>query len=372
MQRSNRLSIEGNMRRILLAILLQLMLLAGLDTVVQATAVPDAAQSNTPSEEPVVQNSPASPSDPAALVHAAQKVNGLTGQGLPARHIRVSYQIVDRTLSPDSGTYEEWWITDHKYKRTYSSSLFSQTDFGTEQGLFRMGNQNWPGPLELTVQTALMDPIPATLNFQGMRLENKRRSIDKANFQCVTLTGDWIFLVANAYCFESDKPILRYTAAFGDRNSSWYNGIVSFGGHFIARDITVTRSGKPQIILHVELLEGLAAVDDSEFTPPTNAVHISSGAVSLPRDTAQAFLLRQVPPHYPPTAKTAHIQGTVVLQVTIGRDGRVTAAHATSGPGVLKQEAADAVLKWEYRPFLICGEPVEVETEVPVTFTLGG
>lgn len=360
------------MRRILLTILLKLILLVGLAIAVQAAAVPYAAQSNTPTEGPIVQNSPVLSSDPATLVHAAQKVNGLASQGLPARHIRVSYQIVDSTHSPDSGTYEEWWITDHKYKRTYTSSLFSQTDFGTEQGLFRMGDQNWPGPLELTVQTALMDPIPGTLNFQGMRLENKRRSIDKANFQCVTLTGDWIFLVANAYCFDSDKPILRYIATSGDRSSIWYNGIVSFGGHFIARDITVTRSGKPQIILHVELLEGLASVNDSEFTPPADAVHIPSAAVSLPRDTAQAFLLRQVPPHYPPTAKTAHIQGIVVLQVTIGRDGRVTAAHATSGPGVLKQEAADAVLKWEYRPFLICGEPVEVETEVPITFTLGG
>jgi len=336
-------------------------------------ALPCAAQSAKSADEPAPQVTLALPKDSAALMSVAQKLNGLAGDGLRPRHLKVSYQTFDdKTHSHDSGVYEEWWIAANKYKRTYTSSTFSQTDFGTDHGLFRIGNQNWPGPLELMVQLALLDPIPAVLNFQGIRLESKRRSINKANLQCVTLTGDWIFLVANGYCFDSDKPIVRYISAFGDRSGTMYNSIVSFGGHFVARDITVTEGGKPQLIIHLELLEGVAAVNGSDFTPPAEAVQVSSSNVSLPQSTMRALLLRQVPPHYPVNAKTSHVQGTVVLQIKVGKDGHAAAAHAISGPSALQKEAADAVLNWEYRPFLISGEPIDVESEVHIVFTLGG
>ena len=77
-------------------------------------------------------------------------------------------------------------------------------------------------------------------------------------------------------------------------------------------------------------------------------------------------------PPYPPIAKAARIQGTVVLQATISKSGTIENLHVLSGPPMLQQSAMDAVRTWRYRPYLLNGEPVEVETQINVIFTLGG
>ena len=76
-------------------------------------------------------------------------------------------------------------------------------------------------------------------------------------------------------------------------------------------------------------------------------------------------------PVYPAVAKAAHIQGTVVLQATISKQGNIENLSVVSGPALLQQAALDAVRTWQYRPYILNGEPVEVFTQVNVIFTLG-
>jgi TonB family protein len=82
------------------------------------------------------------------------------------------------------------------------------------------------------------------------------------------------------------------------------------------------------------------------------------------------MLLRKVEPVYPPEAKLAGLQGTVRLAIVIGRDGAVMEARLMNGPAVLGQAAIDAVRQWVYKPTLLNGEPITVETTVDVNFTL--
>jgi len=77
-------------------------------------------------------------------------------------------------------------------------------------------------------------------------------------------------------------------------------------------------------------------------------------------------------PQYPPIAKAARIQGTVVLQATISKSGAIENLRVLSGPPMLQHSAVEAVKTWRYKPYLLNGEPVEVETQVNVIFTLGG
>jgi len=83
------------------------------------------------------------------------------------------------------------------------------------------------------------------------------------------------------------------------------------------------------------------------------------------------MLAQKVPPHYPVEAKEARVSGTVVLQATIGLDGHVEDLSVISGPDLLQQVALDAVKQWVYRPYLLNGEPVKVQTTINVIFTLG-
>jgi len=83
-------------------------------------------------------------------------------------------------------------------------------------------------------------------------------------------------------------------------------------------------------------------------------------------------LLHETKPKYPQEAKSAGIQGTVRLEVLIGREGNVQETKLLSGHEILAKAAMKAVLKWRYKPILINGKPVEIVTEVDVNFTLAG
>ena len=83
-------------------------------------------------------------------------------------------------------------------------------------------------------------------------------------------------------------------------------------------------------------------------------------------------LIHEVTPEYPPEAGRSRIQGTVVLLAVIGRDGSVQDLRVKSGLPVLAQAAMDAVKQWRYRPYLLNGEPVEVDTQITINFTLSG
>jgi len=94
--------------------------------------------------------------------------------------------------------------------------------------------------------------------------------------------------------------------------------------------------------------------------------------VNISGGVAQGMLLQKTVPMYPPIAKAARVSGTVVLQATISKTGTIENLHVISGPAMLQQSAMDAVRSWRYRPYLLNGDPVEVETTVNVVFTLGG
>jgi protein TonB len=82
------------------------------------------------------------------------------------------------------------------------------------------------------------------------------------------------------------------------------------------------------------------------------------------------LLIQKTIPVYPPIAKAMRLEGTVVLQATISKAGTIENLHVIGGPGPLQQAALDAVRTWRYRPYLLNGEPVEVETTVNFMFTL--
>jgi periplasmic protein TonB len=94
-------------------------------------------------------------------------------------------------------------------------------------------------------------------------------------------------------------------------------------------------------------------------------VRVSSGVSS-------GLLIRKVSPNYPPLARQARIQGTVVLQAQISKDGSIQNLQLISGHPMLAPAAIEAVKQWKYKPYLLNGEPVEVETQVQVNFTLAG
>ena len=97
--------------------------------------------------------------------------------------------------------------------------------------------------------------------------------------------------------------------------------------------------------------------------PEKRPLKISEGVL-------EAQLTTRVEPRYPPLAVLARKEGTVVLHAIISREGRITSLEVVSGSPLLIQAALDAVRQWRYRPTMLNGEPVEVETTITVVFQL--
>jgi TonB family protein len=105
-------------------------------------------------------------------------------------------------------------------------------------------------------------------------------------------------------------------------------------------------------------------------TPASSSGSASPQRVRVASGIAAGLLVSKVDPVYPPVARQARVQGTVLLQAHIGRDGSVQDLQLISGHPLLAPAAIDAVKQWRYTPYLLNGTPVDVETQIQVNFTL--
>ena len=96
-----------------------------------------------------------------------------------------------------------------------------------------------------------------------------------------------------------------------------------------------------------------------------------SAPLRVSQGVAQGFLVREVKPVYPPLARQARIQGAVILEAIIGKNGIIENLRLVSGHPMLAPAAIEAVRQWRYRPYTLNREPVEVQTEITVNFVLG-
>jgi periplasmic protein TonB len=94
--------------------------------------------------------------------------------------------------------------------------------------------------------------------------------------------------------------------------------------------------------------------------------------VRVSQGVTQGLVIRKIQPTYPPLARQARIQGQVVLQAEISKDGAIQNLHLISGHPMLAPAAIEAVKQWRYKPYFLNGEPVEVETQITVNFSLSG
>jgi periplasmic protein TonB len=102
--------------------------------------------------------------------------------------------------------------------------------------------------------------------------------------------------------------------------------------------------------------------DSTGIADATARVHLSPGAAEI--------LSRPVQPNYPLLAKEMKVQGAVVLEALIGRDGNIQDLHVLSGPTILSTAAREAVKQWRFRPYLQSGQAVETEARITVNFTI--
>jgi TonB family protein len=102
---------------------------------------------------------------------------------------------------------------------------------------------------------------------------------------------------------------------------------------------------------------------EPSLRPTLQTLNVSQGV-------SQGLLIKKVPPSYPANALRLRVEGTVELMATISKTGEISHVKVISGEPQLTKAAADAVKQWKYKPYLLNGEPVEIQTQVTVNFKL--
>jgi TonB family protein len=173
------------------------------------------------------------------------------------------------------------------------------------------------------------------------------------------------------YCFDPQFPALRASFSFGTLTMD-FNNIVKVQNRYLPRELQFFEGKRKILSAEVFSITDLS-LSDPALTPSADS-HVAGHdkAVTIAAGVMAGSLLKKQVPVYPQDAKDAHVSGTVILRAIIGKDGSIHELYVVSAPWPsLAASSLQAVSRWEYKPYLLNGETVDVETEVNVIFTLG-
>lgn len=294
----------------------------------------------------------------AQWVQDMSALNGLSGADLHPWHLVVAYDQFDEDGdNVHSGVIEEIWAGPKQYRVSYRTDTLKQTDYATAQGLFREGDQRWPNVVEKRVLDEVIDPFEYAATLEGFRPRDLDRHFGPHTLRCTGFRSPSGMDVPAQYCFEGAGTILRYVRGEGWLQSA-YNDLVRIDGRYVAREVDVADGGHPFLKIRVTKLESEPDVDPATFVPPADAIDLTGKVVT----GVSVQPLRTAFPEWPNSLRGQHF--TVTVAITIGKDGRVVSAHAVSGPSSAYKAAESAARKWVYAPYLVDGEPAEVQCNI--------
>jgi len=326
---------------------------------------------------------PSLPADPAAVFDTASPFYNFSDSSLKPWHLKASYQLYDKKGNPsEQGTFEYWWQSKDVYRTTWTRPSATQTDWYTadKKHAYSQTGERLQF-FEHKLKSALLSPLPSFTDLEPTKTSFKRTFAGPKDNQvpCIMLIpkSDNSDIMAEylglfpTYCFDPSLPILRIYASMGSAEIR-FNKIAKVQGKYLAREIIFLDGKRKVLTATVESATGLDP-KDAALTPSPEAHIDTVGRVVFASEIFQGHLLRKVPPVYPADAKSLRVSGTVVLRAIIGRDGAIHDLKVVSTPmPSLAASALWAVSQWEYKPYMVRGEPVEVDTTVKVIFTLGG
>jgi len=321
--------------------------------------------------------------DPRAILAAAAPYYDFSDPTLKPWHLKATYQLDDEKGNPgEQRTFEYWWVSPKVYRATWSRPGATYTDWYTADGNHAyLSSGDGPLYFEHKLESAFISPLPNStdLDSPDNRLERQDLKLGDAKLPCVMLVPkmpqhgrvqEVPLGLFPSYCFDPNLPALRISYSFGTVMQV-FSSILKVQGRFLPKEVLFFEDKRQILSAKVEMVEGLAPSDPA-LIPDPHATYPKIDKAQISAAAAAGSLIKKVTPIYPQDAKDARASGEVVLEATIGRDGRIHELRVIEAPWPsLVASAMWAVSQWEYKPYLLNGEPVEVDTTINVFFTLG-
>jgi TonB family protein len=299
------------------------------------------------------------------------RANSLDVAGKSPFHLKVSFQVYTLDGKPsDTGTVEEWWAAPGASRTTITAASLKSTDPLPFDGALGMD------PREKYLIQRLLDaelhPLAEGIAGNTKEIKAVNRDFDKVTLSCITLAKNdpaGSGRPPESFCVDPKDDALRIQFEPG-ASTTVRNGVATFSGTYVSLNLQIAFGSHPAITGKVTTLQvfdpASAAVTLPKPGPPPEDGGNGRGGVVVGR------VLHKSPPLYPEMAKENHVSGSVLLHAVISKQGSVKDMFviASSSP-MLTQAAMDAVRDWTYSPYLLNGQPTEVDTVVQVNFNFG-
>lgn len=320
------------------------------------------------------------PADLIERLHRAEGLSSLDDPALKPWHLKISFQLFDAKGQPaESGTIEEWWQSSSSYKIVYASPSYSATVMQTKGSYYETKDAGSPPYLLDVVLKQVVHPMPSPADVDDSRPEQQKQKFGKIPLECVMLSQDLPRAVIPlglfpTYCFDPGENSLRAAFNFGSQLTV-RNQIGRFQQREVAIEQMTSLNSVNAISGHIDKLEAMT-FSDSDFVVGSDLEAVGTDSKAIPKvgsGIMQGMLLTQPRPNYPQRAKGNHVSGAVVMRARIGQDGHIHSLKLTKvvDPD-LAIAALEAVRKWTYKPYILNGKPVEVDTTITMNFNFGG
>lgn len=304
--------------------------------------------------------------------------NNLDNEGNTPFHLKMTFQLYDLAGKPaETGTVEEWWVPQ-KFKRIISSPTLDGE--GPSSSIHSPAAMRESYLVDQLINVAV-HPVPKATLGSGNKTNEITRNFGKTALDCITPEPSLPpvpFSNLPTLCAEPKTDELRLLSLGSEIEMVARNSIGKFHDTYVARDLLISLAGRDAITGKLAVLQSFdpagSAVDfPSSASGPATAPALSGSVNSqrIPAGVLAGKRINFVQPEYPREAKLKHMSGRVLLRAIITKEGTVhdLIPIAISDP-IFTDAAMDAVRKWKYSPYLLNGEPTEVDTTITVNFAL--
>jgi TonB family protein len=284
-----------------------------------------------------------------------------------------------------SGTLEEYWDGKERLRRELVYRGATMTIWRTPKE-FRKGGTLHSAYFMRRLVRGFEDAIPQAQVLEMRAFTENQSTLGSVPMHCIltrskpapppqNLPPDWPYGPTDeqAYCLSNEDRFLRVEQSFPDEVLV-FNKLHPFGSKAVPYEIRLTQSDLQRGSFEVDTLDTWTP-EDSVLVPPADAVATAPAgdrSIGVPGNLIAGRIISQPRPVYPPIAKAGHVQGSVILGALITKQGTIDDLEVLiSRAPSLNDAAVEAVKQWRFRPFLLNGEPVAVDTTIVVTFAFG-
>jgi TonB family protein len=302
----------------------------------------------------------------ASMLGRAKQLSDIRAEGAPAFRLKFNFRLIHQDGSSHEGAYAEIWASRTQWRRETTLGDFRRTEVASGRKLWRLDSA-----------TTVPEDITEILGFFAISTPQVQflkpgdvedQQIRGISTRCIETSPDSRG-ARSALCFDKNNGTLaaelqplRVGMRIAAKNCI-FSDYQDFGGHMVARSYQCYEDGRLSLQARVAEIAAESTPDPVLFA----ALDGAEESVNCLGPVQPGILIDRVTPKLPLAGIIRN--ALVVIRAAVGTDGRLRELRVVSSPSPEFDESAlEAVRQWRYKPFTCDGEPVEVDTEVEVSF----